>query len=186
MVQSALGQRLRLAGLILSSSLPYPTGPVETIPPDTWNDALQSAVLGPISLVQSFLPLVWNPADSFNRIVAYPASIQNHFPVPFCYSIVTPPIPRPSCCHPLRFVFHSAHFESRTAHHPSHPTQLGDIRLDKVCHPAQSPDHNTRTRDRLMAKSTTWSLRQSIPESSRSSEKTSSRRECARITQYGI
>jgi NAD(P)-dependent dehydrogenase (short-subunit alcohol dehydrogenase family) len=58
MVQSALGQRLHLAGLILSSSCPYPTGPIETITPDTWNDVLQTSILGPISLIQSFLPLV--------------------------------------------------------------------------------------------------------------------------------
>src|ERR1700731_2517515 len=31
MVQAALGQRLHLARLILSSSAPYPTGPIETI-----------------------------------------------------------------------------------------------------------------------------------------------------------
>lgn len=58
MVQAALGQRLHLAGLILSSSAPYPTGPIETITTETWNETLQSSVLGPISLIQSFLPLV--------------------------------------------------------------------------------------------------------------------------------
>jgi NAD(P)-dependent dehydrogenase (short-subunit alcohol dehydrogenase family) len=58
MVQSALGQRLHLAGLILSSSMPYPTGPIETITPDTWHETLQTNLLGPISLIQSFLPLV--------------------------------------------------------------------------------------------------------------------------------
>jgi NAD(P)-dependent dehydrogenase (short-subunit alcohol dehydrogenase family) len=60
MVQSALGQRLHLAGLIVSLSQPYPTGPVETIPHETWQDTIQSSILGPISLVQSFLPLVCN------------------------------------------------------------------------------------------------------------------------------
>lgn len=63
MVQSALGQRLHLAGLILSSSMSYPTGPIETITPDTWHDTLQTSLLGPISLIQSFLPLVI-PLDS--------------------------------------------------------------------------------------------------------------------------
>ena len=58
MVQAALGQRLHLAGLILSSSYPYPTGPVETISMDTWYETVQSSLFGPISLIQSFLPLV--------------------------------------------------------------------------------------------------------------------------------
>src|SRR5947207_2384164 len=61
MVQSALGQRLHLAGLILSSSMPYPTGPIETITPDIWHETFQSSLLGPISLIQSFLPLVLTP-----------------------------------------------------------------------------------------------------------------------------
>src|SRR6266496_3073055 len=74
MVQSALGQRLHLAGLILSSSMPYPTGPIETTTPDTWHETFQSSLLGPISLIQSFLPLVFTPHicadDSFahNRL----------------------------------------------------------------------------------------------------------------------
>lgn len=58
MVQSALGQRLHLAGLILSSSMPYPSGPIETITSETWHETLESGILGPVSLIQSFLPLV--------------------------------------------------------------------------------------------------------------------------------
>ena len=63
MVQSALGQRLHLAGLILSSSIPYPSGPIETITNDTWHDTLEQSILGPISLIQSFLPLVTLPQN---------------------------------------------------------------------------------------------------------------------------
>jgi hypothetical protein len=57
MVNAALG-RLHLAGVILSLSQAYPTGPIETINQETWQDSIYSSILEPISLVQSFLPTV--------------------------------------------------------------------------------------------------------------------------------
>jgi len=82
MVQSALGQRLHLAGLVLSSSMPYPTGPVETIVPDTWHETLQSSLLGPISLIQAFLPLVMSLIRWYLTAAPLSTIIQNHLPYP--------------------------------------------------------------------------------------------------------
>lgn len=49
---------LRFAGLVLVPDMIYPSGPVETITPDLWSDALNAKVLNTIALTQTFLPTV--------------------------------------------------------------------------------------------------------------------------------
>ncbi|KAJ9669071.1 hypothetical protein H2201_000897 [Coniosporium apollinis] len=49
---------LNFAGIILVPDLLYPTGPIETVTPDLWSDALNVKVLGTIATAQAFLPTV--------------------------------------------------------------------------------------------------------------------------------
>jgi NAD(P)-dependent dehydrogenase (short-subunit alcohol dehydrogenase family) len=46
---------MNLAGVIVIPDLTYPSGPVETISPDLWSDALNVKVLGTIAITQAFL-----------------------------------------------------------------------------------------------------------------------------------
>ena len=111
MVQSALGQRLHLAGLILSSSMPYPTGPIETITPDTWNEAFQSSLLGPISLIQSFLPLV-STSHNFLMIASHATILQDRLPYSVCRPLSTPSFQRTKYDHSLSNLLPSPHSKS--------------------------------------------------------------------------
>ncbi|KAF2847912.1 DUF1776-domain-containing protein [Plenodomus tracheiphilus IPT5] len=49
---------LNLSGVILVPDLIYPTGPVETISPEFWSDALNAKVLNTIAVTQALLPTV--------------------------------------------------------------------------------------------------------------------------------
>ena len=111
MVQSALGQRLHLAGLILSSSIPYPTGPIETITPDTWNETFQSSLLGPISLIQSFLPLVLT-SQCFLMIASHSTIFQDRLSYPLSCALSTPSIQRAKCDDPLSNLLPRPHSKS--------------------------------------------------------------------------
>ncbi len=46
---------LNFAGLVVVPDISYPAGPVETISPELWSDALNAKVLGTITIVQVFL-----------------------------------------------------------------------------------------------------------------------------------
>ncbi|KAI4701697.1 hypothetical protein J4E81_003437 [Alternaria sp. BMP 2799] len=49
---------LNLSGVILVPDLIYPTGPVETVTPELWSDALNAKVLNTIAVTQALLPTV--------------------------------------------------------------------------------------------------------------------------------
>ncbi|KAF2754339.1 DUF1776-domain-containing protein [Pseudovirgaria hyperparasitica] len=50
---------LHLAGIIMVPDLIYPSGPVETVSPELWSDALNAKVLNTIATIQAFLPVVY-------------------------------------------------------------------------------------------------------------------------------
>jgi NAD(P)-dependent dehydrogenase (short-subunit alcohol dehydrogenase family) len=54
----AAAHELSFAGIILAPDLIYPSGPIETLPPDLWHDSLNSKVLYTISTAQAFLPII--------------------------------------------------------------------------------------------------------------------------------
>jgi NAD(P)-dependent dehydrogenase (short-subunit alcohol dehydrogenase family) len=49
---------MNFSGLILVPDLIYPSGPIETISPELWSDALNAKVLNTIALTQTFLPTI--------------------------------------------------------------------------------------------------------------------------------
>jgi len=49
---------LNLRGVLLVPDLIYPSGPIETISPDIWSDALNAKVLNTIATAQAFLPTI--------------------------------------------------------------------------------------------------------------------------------
>ncbi|KAI9842715.1 MAG: hypothetical protein M1838_003013 [Thelocarpon superellum] len=54
----AAAHHLHLAGVILIPDMIYPSGPIETIAPDLWSDALNVKVLATIATTQVFLRLI--------------------------------------------------------------------------------------------------------------------------------
>ncbi|USP76965.1 duf1776 family protein [Curvularia clavata] len=54
----ATPHHLNLCGVILVPDLIYPTGPVETVSPELWSDALNAKVLNTIAVTQALLPTV--------------------------------------------------------------------------------------------------------------------------------
>jgi NAD(P)-dependent dehydrogenase (short-subunit alcohol dehydrogenase family) len=50
---------LELKGIVLVPDLIFPTGPVETVSPELWSDALNAKVLNTIAVTQALLPTVW-------------------------------------------------------------------------------------------------------------------------------
>ena len=165
MVQSALGQRLHLAGLILSSSFPYPTGPVEAVTMDTWHETVQSSLLGPISLIQSFLPLVSTQNPDTNHLAPNPTFLKDRLPHPIHHPLSPPSLQRPRSNHPLSNLLPRTHPKPRTPHNPSHPTQPRNLRSHSLCHPREFPRNHPRRRNRVVAESTPWPIRQSVSKS---------------------
>ncbi|KAF2013185.1 DUF1776-domain-containing protein [Aaosphaeria arxii CBS 175.79] len=49
---------LHFRGLILVPDLIYPSGPVETVSPELWSDALNAKVLHTVAIAQAFLPTI--------------------------------------------------------------------------------------------------------------------------------
>ncbi|CAO2656856.1 Nn.00g056590.m01.CDS01 [Neocucurbitaria sp. VM-36] len=49
---------LNLRGIILVPDLIYPTGPIETVSPELWSDALNAKVLNTIAVTQALLPTI--------------------------------------------------------------------------------------------------------------------------------
>ena len=54
----ATPHHLNLCGVILVPDLIYPTGPVETVSPELWSDALNAKMLHTIAVTQALLPTV--------------------------------------------------------------------------------------------------------------------------------
>ncbi|EMD63081.1 hypothetical protein COCSADRAFT_172474 [Bipolaris sorokiniana ND90Pr] len=54
----ATPHNLNLRGVVLVPDLIYPTGPVETVSPELWSDALNAKVLNTIAVTQALLPTV--------------------------------------------------------------------------------------------------------------------------------
>ncbi|KAE9982091.1 hypothetical protein EG328_011194 [Venturia inaequalis] len=50
--------QLSFAGLILAPDLVYPSGPIETLSPELWQDSINSKILLPITTAQAFLPTI--------------------------------------------------------------------------------------------------------------------------------
>jgi NAD(P)-dependent dehydrogenase (short-subunit alcohol dehydrogenase family) len=137
MVQSALGQRLHLAGLILSSSCPYPTGPIETITPDTWNDVLQTSILGPISLIQSFLPLVY-PRSILTQLRTQPSS-KIIFLTPSIIPSLHPPFNAPATITHTAISSLALTLSRELPTIPVHQIKLGTFDLTKSALPPSPP-----------------------------------------------
>jgi Fungal family of unknown function (DUF1776) len=157
MVQSALGSRLHLTGLILSSSLPYPTGPIETITPETWNDTIHQSILDPISLIQSFLPLVLPHPLSTTKLTtpaSIPTFLQNHLSNPLHNPLTPPPLQRPPFNNPLCPLLPRPNPLPRTPHNPRSPTQPRHLRSHPFPSTNRTTRHHTRRRDRVLARST--------------------------------
>jgi NAD(P)-dependent dehydrogenase (short-subunit alcohol dehydrogenase family) len=57
-VPGASPHSLTLRGVILVPDLIYPTGPVETVSPELWSDALNAKVLNTIAVTQALLPTI--------------------------------------------------------------------------------------------------------------------------------
>ncbi|KAF2634156.1 DUF1776-domain-containing protein [Massarina eburnea CBS 473.64] len=49
---------LHFRGLVLVPDLVYPNGPIETVSPELWSDALNAKVLNTIAVTQAFLPTI--------------------------------------------------------------------------------------------------------------------------------
>lgn len=54
----ASAHNLNLRGVVLVPDLMYPTGPVETVSPEFWSDALNAKVLNTIAVTQALLPTI--------------------------------------------------------------------------------------------------------------------------------
>lgn len=54
----ASSHELSFAGLIIAPDLNYQSGPVETIAPELWSDALNTKVVATVAIAQAFLPSV--------------------------------------------------------------------------------------------------------------------------------
>jgi len=67
-------------GLVLVPDLIYPSGPIETIGPELYSDALNAKVLNTIAVTQAFLPLV---CDSKARVLVCTPSIVSSLRPPF-------------------------------------------------------------------------------------------------------
>jgi NAD(P)-dependent dehydrogenase (short-subunit alcohol dehydrogenase family) len=57
-IAGASPHTLTLRGIILVPDLIYPTGPVETVSPELWSDALNAKVLNTIAVTQALLPTI--------------------------------------------------------------------------------------------------------------------------------
>ncbi|KAF2146688.1 uncharacterized protein K452DRAFT_282870 [Aplosporella prunicola CBS 121167] len=76
----ASAHNLNFTGLVLVPDLIYPSGPVETIPPEYWSDALNAKVLNTIATTQAFLPTI---CEFKSRILLLTPSIVSALRPPF-------------------------------------------------------------------------------------------------------
>ncbi|KAJ5925554.1 hypothetical protein N7454_008193 [Penicillium verhagenii] len=78
----------QLSGLIIVPSANYAAGPVATIPPSSWADAVNTRVLSPILTTQAFLPLMTLRNNNSTIVFAYP-TISSSLSAPFAGPEVT-------------------------------------------------------------------------------------------------
>jgi len=71
---------LHFNGLILVPDLIYPSGPIETVSPELWSDALNAKVLSTIATTQAFLPTI---CEFKARVLVLTPSIVSSLKPPF-------------------------------------------------------------------------------------------------------
>lgn len=71
---------MNFRGLILVPDLIYPSGPVETVSPELWSDALNAKVLNTIATTQAFLPTI---CDFKARVLVLTPGIVSSLRPPF-------------------------------------------------------------------------------------------------------
>jgi len=71
---------LTFAGLLLIPSLSYPTGPLETLPPELWASTFASKLTVPIATVHAFLPTI---AAFKSRVIVLTPTIASSLVLPF-------------------------------------------------------------------------------------------------------
>ncbi|PVI08176.1 DUF1776-domain-containing protein [Periconia macrospinosa] len=71
---------LHFRGIVLVPDLVYPNGPIETISPELWSDALNAKVLNTIAVTQAFLPTI---CDFQARVLMLTPSIVSSLRPPF-------------------------------------------------------------------------------------------------------
>jgi NAD(P)-dependent dehydrogenase (short-subunit alcohol dehydrogenase family) len=76
----ATPHHLALKGVVLVPDLIFPTGPVETVSPEFWSDALNAKVLNTIAVTQALLPTV---CESKARVLMLTPSIIASLQPPF-------------------------------------------------------------------------------------------------------
>jgi NAD(P)-dependent dehydrogenase (short-subunit alcohol dehydrogenase family) len=76
----ASAHNLTFKGLVLVPDLIYPSGPVETVSPELWSDALNAKVLNTIAVTQAFLPTI---CESKARVLMCTPSIVSSLQPPF-------------------------------------------------------------------------------------------------------
>ena len=79
-IVGATPHKLSFAGLVVAPDLDYPTGPVETIEPTEWADAMNVKVLGTIYTVQAFLGAI---NDFSGRVLMLTPSVRSSVTSPF-------------------------------------------------------------------------------------------------------
>ncbi|OAL55870.1 DUF1776-domain-containing protein [Pyrenochaeta sp. DS3sAY3a] len=72
--------KLNLRGVILVPDLIFPTGPIETVSPERWSDALNAKVLNTIAVTQALLPTI---CEFKSRVVMLTPSIIASLKPPF-------------------------------------------------------------------------------------------------------
>lgn len=72
--------QLHLRGIVLVPDLVYPNGPIETVSPDLWSDALNAKVLNTVAVTQAFLPTI---CDFKARVLMLTPSIVSSLRPPF-------------------------------------------------------------------------------------------------------
>ncbi|CAI6271983.1 unnamed protein product [Periconia digitata] len=71
---------LHFRGIVLVPDLVYPNGPIETVPPQRWSDALNAKVLNTIAITQAFLPTI---CEFKARVLMLTPSIVSSLQPPF-------------------------------------------------------------------------------------------------------
>ncbi|KAF1840625.1 DUF1776-domain-containing protein [Cucurbitaria berberidis CBS 394.84] len=77
---------LHLRGILLVPDLIYPTGPIETVSPEHWSDALNAKVLNTIAVTQALLPTI---CEFKSRVLMLTPSIIASLRPPWCGSPTT-------------------------------------------------------------------------------------------------
>ncbi len=79
-IAGASSHNLILRGIVLVPDLIYPTGPIETVSPERWSDALNAKVLNTIAITQALLPII---AEFKSRVLMLTPGIITSLRPPF-------------------------------------------------------------------------------------------------------